>query len=298
MACNGIFEGVASTARSWLSAPRPRRPAGAHAIAAALLAHTPPPEPPKRPGKPDLSKWSGLDPAVARFLERDPNAMLFGAIFDRMVLAETAWTAPYQLAGRLGHLDVRRIARTSPDALAKVIAANGGQKSLHRFPRIMAKAIVSASQRIVRDYGGRADAIWSPGTPVATVLQRLEAFEGISHKLAHMTVRLLAAYYGAHLTGWHDIDVAVDRHVARVFLRSGLVAGKPGKTEYTAAELRPAIVESARRLLPTFPGALDEPAFLVGKYWCTAQRAWCVDGKQPCPLAKVCPKLRTEWSIV
>ncbi len=267
-------------------------------MADALLAYVPPPRVTNAPGKPTLSRWDDLDPEIARFLERDPNAMLFGAIFDRMVRAEVAWATPSQLAQRLGHLDVRRLAKTSPDALAKVIAARGGEKSLHRFPRTMAKAIVSASQRIVREYGGRADAMWPPGTPVATVLERLQAFEGISHKLAHMTVRLLVSYYGVHLTGWHDIDVAVDRHVARVCLRSGRVRGTTNTTEYTAAELRPAIVASARRLLPSFPGGLDEPAFFVGKHWCTAQRAWCTDGQKPCPLSQVCPKDRRSWSIV
>ncbi len=53
----------------------------------------------------------------------------------------------------------------------------------------------------------------------------------------------------------------------------------------------------ARELVPRFPGALDEPAFVVGMRWCTAAKARCNE-EEACPLASVCAKQRKRWKVV
>ena len=58
-----------------------------------------------------------------------------------------------------------------------------------------------------------------------------------------------------------------------------------------------AIIDKARALVPKYPGALDEPAFEIGRWWCTAKIAYCDDSEEPCPLTKVCPKL-TRFAVV
>lgn len=267
-------------------------------IAAGMLAYIPPPLPRKSPGRPTLAvDWPGFPLEDARFLEKNPNAFLFGVIFDRMVVANAAWSAPRRLAARLGHLDVTRLAGMKPAKLAVYLEARNGEHAIHRFTNTMAKALVAASRKLVQEYNGDARNIWDGDPGARVVIERLDDFEGISHKLAHMAARILVQNYGVVLSGWEDIDVAVDRHVARVFLRTGLVGEQANRTHFSAAELKPRIVETARALSPRFPGGLDEPAFVIGKYWCTQKRAWCTDGKEPCPLAKVCPQDRRSWGI-
>lgn len=214
-----------------------------------------------------------------------------------MVNATTAWEGPYYLAQRLGHLDVDRIARMRPADLTIYVGNFRGARALHRFVGKTSEYLVRASERIVTDYGGTAANIWPAWSSAKTVLQRLLEFDGIGHKLANMATRLLVTYYGVPLTGWDEIDVAVDRHVARVFLRTGLVSGTPGKKRHSVAELRNDVIAVARLLRPAFPGALDEPAFFTGANWCTAGHAWCTDGARPCPLASACRKDRRDWEI-
>jgi len=269
------------------------------ALVDAMLAFVPPPTPRTTPGKPTLANdWEGFPRKDALFIERNPNALLFGVLMDRMMNANQAWLSACRLADRLGHFDVRRIATMELGTLAALLGRWQGQKSLHRFPPTTAKHLVAASQHLVKVYGGNASNIWSRDPGAKVVINRLLEFNGISDKLANMAVGILVKHYGVLLTGWENIDVAVDRHVARTFLRTGRVRGTPGQREYRVAEIRADVIAAARRLVPTFPGALDGPAFWVGQAWCNAGRAWCKDGQEPCPLSRVCPRDRRDWEIV
>ena len=156
---------------------------------------------------------------------------------------------------------------------------------------------VLANDSLVGSYRAYAGNIWDNDPGAREVLRRLQEFEGISQKIAHMMTRLLITYYGVKLSDWDHVDVAVDRHVARVFVRTGLIAGTPDQSRYAVSEIRDAIIERARELFPAYPGALDELAFLVGKRWCTADHAYCHDGDEPCPLSSSCPRERRTWQI-
>jgi endonuclease III len=46
-------------------------------------------------------------------------------------------------------------------------------------------------------------------------------------------------------------------------------------------------VDVGRRLHPERPGALDFPAWEIGRQWCDARAPRC----DPCPLSGVCPRL-------
>lgn len=118
-------------------------------------------------------------------------------------------------------------------------------------------------------------------------MARLEEFEGISQKIGNMMVRLLGTSFGVHLTEWNKIDIAVDRHVERVFRRTGLI-GDAGRLT------KRLVIQKARELCPDFPGKLDDPAFNIGEKWCNEKRPLCDDFREgrTCPLNKVC--LRVE----
>jgi endonuclease III len=60
-------------------------------------------------------------------------------------------------------------------------------------------------------------------------------------------------------------DVAVDVHVRRVFLRSGLVESDDPVS----------IILAARELWPDPPAALDSPAWNVGITWCRPTAPEC-----------------------
>ena len=261
-----------------------------NSIAKAMLVYSPCPTFRKKSRQPDFKGWE-LPEATIRFLKREPNAFLFGAIFDRMVPYEKAWNTPRLLRDRLGHLDVSRISRMPVVDLAKMIGHSSSQIALVRFPNTMSRCIISASKRLVSKYRGDASNIWEKPPEVSSVLRKLQEFEGISQKIANMTVRLLVTYYGVALKGSNNIDVAVDRHVARVFLRSGLVSPSSAGHMQRIASMRESIIERARELVPKYPGALDDPAFEIGRDWCTAEEAYCDYPGEPCPLSKVCRKL-------
>lgn len=232
-----------------------------------------------------LDSW-GLPRDVAKLILDDPNAFLIGSIFDYQIPFRKAWEAPFKLQQRLGHLDVAIIAEMPFEELYAHVHGGGKGRSLHRFNTLLTRKVIAACQRLVRFYGGSAANIWPDGSSAIEVMSRLEEFEGISQKIGNMMVRLLGTWFGVHLVRWDRIDIAVDRHVERVFRRTGLV-GDGGK------QLKRLVIDSARVLCPDFPGKLDDPAFNIGEKWCSEQGPNCdvlTDGRV-CPLSKICKRI-------
>ena len=258
-------------------------------IAKTLLAYSNCAGYAKIASRPDLSGW-GLSAEAIRLVENDSNAFFIAVLFDRMLPWEKAWEAPLQLKGRLGHLDVNKISKMNIHSLAKVIGKGPSQKALVRFPNRMAGGLVSACRMLMTHYAGNAQNIWQ-GATAARLIERLCEFVGIIQKIANMTARFLGTYYGVQLNDWEKIDIPVDRHVARLFLRAGLVQPVNSDPVQRISNLKHAIIEKARSLSPRFPGALDEPAFEIGRYWCTSEQAHCNHELEPCPLRVICPNL-------
>lgn len=259
----------------------------------AFLAYRPSPAFRSREHCPNFSTWSDLSSESKKLLAKNANAFFIAMLFDHQITAGKAWEVPAELKRRMGHLEIRRISEMSPSDLNRIIAR---KPALHRFPKKMALRLRDAAQRIVEHYEGKAENIWKKGNPdAATIDRRLNEFNGVGSKLAHMFLRLLVEYYGRPLKGYSAIDVAVDRHVARVFLRSGLVEPPAARGPIAIDSVKDAIVACARRAVPNYPAALDEPAFSIGREWCTAAHPYCdgdVDEEEvtPCPLSKVCAR--------
>ena len=51
----------------------------------------------------------------------NPTALVLGVLFDQGIPYEKAWEAPYRLRQRLGHLDVRRLARTPVRSVSTIL---------------------------------------------------------------------------------------------------------------------------------------------------------------------------------
>ncbi len=265
-------------------------------VARALLRYIPCPFVRRVALRKNLNGW-GRSKAADRLLEGSANAFFFGMLFDYQILASEAYERPLQLRSKLGHLDVQKIARMSERSLEAKIRGSERGESLHRFPKRMAKTLISACRKLLREYDGNAANIWADGD-ASKLIERLDAFYGVGTKLARMMTRLLGTYYGVKLRRLNKVDVAVDRHVARVFLRTGLVPAPKGESEVRVATVRQAVTEAARALKPAYPAALDEPAFVIGRKWCRQEQAYCDYPGEPCALHKVCRKDRTHLRVV
>jgi len=215
------------------------------------------------------------DEQADRLLTTDPNAFLLGVLFTQGIPAERAWSGPYLLRQRLGHLDPARLA-AEPE---RVRAAVQAPPMLHRFKNTLPAWISSAGARIVAEYGGDASRIWEPGTHVLEVTERLAAFDGIGRKKSAMTVGILERYFGARLAGRECGQVAYDVHVRRVFLRAGLI-------EHDSID---EVEAAARGLCPESPFTVDLATWLIGRETCRPRAPRC----DACRLGGVCP--RRTW---
>ena len=144
---------------------------------------------------------------------KDPLAFLLAVIFDQGVPAERAWQAPYELKRRLGHLDPRRIVEDA----ASVEAAVKGPPGLHRYVSKVPNWIVLAADRVVREYGGDASAIWNDRPTAKTLFKRLNSFVGIGQKKAAMAVEILE----------RDLGVPIRRDRRRERTKKGAIYYEP-----------------------------------------------------------------------
>jgi uncharacterized HhH-GPD family protein len=199
-------------------------------------------------------------------------AFLTGVIFDQGIPAERAWLAPYLLRQRLGHLDPARVA-AEPEA---VLIAIETPPKLHRYIVKMPSWLVQAAQRVMSHYNGDAGTIWSDNPSADELQRRFDAFTGVGQKKAAMAVEILERDLGVPIKNLQGSDVAYDVHLRRVFLR----------TRLADRDDRDHMIVVARELNPTRPGALDLPAWLIGRGWCHPGIPDCV----ACPLTEVCPK--------
>jgi len=210
----------------------------------------------------------------------DPFAFLIGVIADMGIKAERAWALPYQLRQRLGYLDPARVG-ASDDDVARAVQAS---PKLHRFINLIPKWIVAAARIVNDQYRGDAGRIWGD-TPTTTELRgRLERFPGIAQKKAAMAVEILERDLMVPLREMNGSDIAFDIHLRRVFLRTG-IAQHDDVVEMVAA---------AQALNPGRPGALDLPAWDIGRRWCHPRDPDC----DLCPLSRACPRLIDRGSKV
>lgn len=91
-----------------------------------------------------------------------------------------------------------------------------------------------------------------------------------------MAVEILERDLGVEIREMSGSDVAFDVHIRRVFHRTGLAE----------VDDMDHMVEVARRIYPERPGALDGPAWVVGRTWCRPSFPRCPS----CVLSEVCAK--------
>jgi uncharacterized HhH-GPD family protein len=165
-----------------------------------------------------------------RLLASDALALLIGFALDQQVTVQKAFSGPWDLRGRLGHLDAGRIAAMDPDELDRVFRE---RPALHRFPGSMAGKVQALCAAIVRDYGGDASRIWREAKTGQELRDRLLALPGFGEMKARTVLAVLGKRLGVSLPG---MDAVMPSHptLGDVDSPDALASYQAGKRAYKA----------------------------------------------------------------
>ncbi len=209
-----------------------------------------------------------------KLIKQEPLAFLFAVILDQGAQAERIWEIPYHLKKIMGHLDIYKIADLAIEEIYQIFER---LPSKPRYWKTAAKRIINTANHIIKRYQGQAENIWNDNPRAGDLQARLDNFDGIGPKKASMATRILGMDLNIPIRNWNEMDISVDEMIQRVFPRAGL--------SFTSNPQE--IIECARQLNPSFPGALDYPCWDIGRTWCHPQNPDCVG----CYINQECPKI-------
>jgi uncharacterized HhH-GPD family protein len=139
---------------------------------------------------------------ACELLSRSPLALLIAMLLDQQVPLEKAFTAPLELARRLGHEPTaRELAESGPEELAAVFSA---RPALHRYPKAMAGRVQQLCRLLVDRYGGDAAAVWAGARTGSELLARISELPGFGPDKAKIFLALLGKQYGVQPEGWRE----------------------------------------------------------------------------------------------
>jgi uncharacterized HhH-GPD family protein len=145
--------------------------------------------------------FTGNDSADA-LLSEDPLALLIGFALDQQVTVQKAFSGPWELRTRLGHLDARRIAGTDPAELDRVFRE---RPAIHRFPGSMAGKVAALCAAIAERYDNDTSKIWREAKDGRDLEARLLDLPGIGPMKAKTILAVLGKRYGVSLPGMADV---------------------------------------------------------------------------------------------
>ena len=145
--------------------------------------------------------YTGIDEAD-RLLAREPLALLIGLALDQQVTLQKAFSGPWDLSQRLGHLDAARIAAMDPAELDEVFRR---RPALHRFPGSMAGK-VQALCTVVRDeYANDPASLWTEARDGRDLEQRIGGLPGFGPMKVRTLLAILYKRFGLELPGLADV---------------------------------------------------------------------------------------------
>jgi uncharacterized HhH-GPD family protein len=139
------------------------------------------------------------DERADALLNADGTALLVGMLLDQQVPMEWAFSGPYTLHQRLGHLDPRRIAQLDEEAFVAVCC---DKPAIHRFPASMGRRVHALCAALAERFDGRGDAVWADVVDGADLYARLRSLPGFGDEKARIFVALLAKRFGVRPEGW------------------------------------------------------------------------------------------------
>lgn len=142
-------------------------------------------------------------PDADALLDRDPLALLVGMLLDQQIPMEKAFAGPHVLAQRMGvdRLSAAEIAHVEPAAFARMFA---GPPAIHRFPGAMAGRVQELARRLLDDYDGDAERVWSTASSGEELVARIASLPGFGTQKARIFVALLGKQRGARPKGWRE----------------------------------------------------------------------------------------------
>jgi len=143
-----------------------------------------------------------VDDEANELLSRNALALLIAMLLDQQVPLERAFSAPRDLARRLGHEPTaEELAAFDPEALAAVFSE---RPALHRFPKAMAARTQDLARLVVAEYDGDAAALWNTASSGTELLKRVSALPGFGTVKAQIFVALLGKQLGVRPSGWRE----------------------------------------------------------------------------------------------
>ena len=151
-------------------------------------------------------------PEADALLDRDPLALVIGMVLDQQIPLEKAFSSPFVLAERLGHVpDAAEIAGLPEDDLVAIFSK---PPALHRFPGSMARRVRAMCQAVVERYDGDVTNVWTRAPDGRELQKRLGALPGFGKQKAQIFVALLAKQLDVRPEGWEAVvgDYALEGH--------------------------------------------------------------------------------------
>lgn len=151
-------------------------------------------------------------PAADLLLREDGTALLIGMLLDQQVPMEWAFTGPFTICERLGHLQASRIAAMDID---RFVATCSEKPAIHRFPASMARRIHELCRLIAIEYHDDGANVWRGITNARELFARLRRFPGFGDEKARIFVALLAKRFGVAPEGWRQVAKPFGDHRMR-----------------------------------------------------------------------------------
>jgi uncharacterized HhH-GPD family protein len=139
-------------------------------------------------------------PEADELLREDGNAVLLGLLYDQRIRAEMAFTGPYKLKQRLGHLDMGKIASMPFETFQEHFAKS---PAVHRFTNSMAERTQKVADLIATEYAGDASRIWADGNDLAAIEKRVKALPGFGPSKTKK-IKYCLHYFGHRDFSDHD----------------------------------------------------------------------------------------------
>lgn len=219
---------------------------------------------------------------TSRLTSDRANEFILGVLFDRSVKSYQAWYAGEEISRILGDSDNpatlwENFVNMEKRRLTGFLRYGNGGNAFHRHYRTYAKQLPITAKTILKKYDGDPRKIWNNQRDINLVMKRLEELTGIGPALSRMTVNLLSRDYGllGGMKAKKDLTVKPDVHVRRVFTRLGLIDKSTSIKD---------IDKIVKEISPRYPGALDYPAWEIGRNYCKATNPDCVN----CEIRQVC----------
>lgn len=142
------------------------------------------------------------NPDADQLLVDDPLALLLGMLLDQQVPMEWAFTGPFTLRERLGHLDAGKIAAMPVEEFVDVCRE---KPAIHRFPKSMGERAHAVCEHVVDTYDGRAERLWTDAADARDLYDRLRAVPGYGDEKTKIFIAILAKRFGIRPEGWEDV---------------------------------------------------------------------------------------------